>query len=176
MKRPVNSDERLFRLVLLIALFSSLSSTPVLAGSGFCKLRAYVVDHGSDLLNVRQQPGSQSKILGKLPGNADVRILKTEGRWMLIAPVSSASQNIEFQGQGWVFNSFLGLSTRGYDKKTVAVFSKANANSGITGRITSNTSVRLLSCQGEWALVEKNGVRGWLRPKDQCAAPFTTCS
>lgn len=176
MKRCMNSDERLFGSVLLIALFSSLSSTPVLAGSGFCKLRAYVVDRGSDLLNVRNQPNSRSKILGKLPGNADVRILKTAGRWMLIAPVSSASQDIEFQGQGWVFNSFLGLSTRGYGKKTVTVFSKADANSGINGRITSNTPVRLLGCLGEWALVEKNGVRGWLQPKDQCAAPFTTCS
>ena len=162
--------------VVWTILLSSICSTTVLAGSAACKLRAYVVDQGSELLNVRKQPNSRSKILGKLPGNADLKILKTEGNWLLITPVSPADQNIEFQSQGWVFGSFLSLSTRGYGKKTVTVFRKAHANSGIAGRIASNTAVKLLSCQGEWALVEKGRVRGWLPPKDQCAAPFTTCS
>jgi uncharacterized protein YgiM (DUF1202 family) len=167
---------RLSSLVVSTILLSSIYSTTVLAGSTSCKLRSYVVDRGGDLLNVRKYPNSRSQILGKLPGNADLKILKTEGNWMLIMPVSPEQQNIEFQSQGWVFAPFLSLSTRGYGKKTVTVFRKANANSGITGRIASNTSVKLLSCQGGWALVEKGSVRGWLPPKDQCAAPFTTCS
>jgi uncharacterized protein YgiM (DUF1202 family) len=163
-------------LVISTILFSSLCSTTVLAGSTPCKLRAYVVEAGSDLLNVRKQPNSRSQILGKLPGNTDVRVLKTEGNWLLITPVSPAAQKIEFQSQGWVFADFLSLSTRGYGKKTVTVFRKASSSSGGAGRIPSNTSVKLQSCQGEWALVEKDGVRGWLPPKEQCAAPFTTCS
>ena len=163
-------------LVISTILLSFLGMVPVLADAGSCKLRAYVVDRGSDLLNVRKQPNSRSQILGKLPSNTDLKILKTEGNWVLIMPVSPAAQNIKFQSQGWVFTSFLGLSTRGYRKKSVTVFSKATANSDIAGRIPANKSVKLQSCQGEWVLIEKDGVRGWLAPKDQCAAQFTTCS
>jgi uncharacterized protein YgiM (DUF1202 family) len=172
----MNSYFRLLSLVILTALLGTIRSMPVLAGSSACALRAYAIDQGSDLLNVRKQPNSRSRILGTLAGNTDVRILKMEGSWMLIDPVAPSSQNVSFQGRGWVFASFLGLSTRGYGQKTVTVFRRANVNSRIAGRITSSTSVKLLGCQGDWALVEKNGTQGWLSPKDQCAAPFTTCS
>jgi uncharacterized protein YgiM (DUF1202 family) len=168
---------KLFSLAILLpASLNFIYINPVLADNNSCQLRAYVIDKKSDLLNVRTQPNSRSSIVGKLPGNTDVQILKNTGDWMLITPVSSETQNISFQGQGWVFKSLLGLGTRGYGQKSVPVFSKTNSNSRIAGRIPASQPVKLLSCQGRWALIEKNGVRGWLPPKDQCAAALTSCS
>ncbi|MEH1997169.1 MAG: SH3 domain-containing protein [Nostoc sp.] len=43
-------------------------------------------------------------------------------------------------------------------------------------RIPANTIVKLLGCQGDWAQVEYQGVKGWLRRKDQCSAALTSCS
>jgi SH3-like domain-containing protein len=162
--------------ILLTATINFTYSSPVLADYNSCQLRAYVIDKKSDLLNVRSQPNPRSPIVGKLPGNADVQILKTTGDWMLVTPVSPDTQNIEFQGQGWVFKYFIGLGTRGYGKQTVTVFRQANSNSGKAGRIPASRPVKLLNCQGQWALVEKNGVKGWLPSKDQCAAALTSCS
>jgi SH3-like domain-containing protein len=176
MRDYMNFCLKIFNLVVLSIILSSLVANSSLAASNSCKLRAYTVNKGSDFLNVRKQPNSQSLILAKLPGNTEVNVLKTVGNWVMVKPVSPEAQNIEFQGQGWVFTSLLGLSTRGYGKKSVAVFRQANASSAVNGRISSNTSVKLLSCQDDWALVEKGNVRGWLSPKDQCAAPLTTCS
>jgi uncharacterized protein YgiM (DUF1202 family) len=162
-----------FIIAIMINLVNSSSSPAV---SNPCKLRAYTVDQDSDFLNVRKQPNSRSLILAKLPGNTDVNILRTFGNWVLTKPVSPKQQNISLKGQGWVSKSLLGLSTRGYGKKYVTVFRQADISSSINGRISSNTSVKILSCQGQWALVEKGTVRGWLAPKDQCAAWLTTCS
>jgi uncharacterized protein YgiM (DUF1202 family) len=162
--------------ILLTTFLNFIYGSPALANYQSCAIRAYVIDRKSDLLNVRAQPNSLSPILGKLPGNTDVQILRTTGDWMLVTPVSPETQNIAFQGQGWVFKSFLGIGTRGYGQKSVSVFSRASSESRITGRIPASQPVKLLSCDGKWALVEKNSVRGWLPSKNQCAYALTSCS
>jgi uncharacterized protein YgiM (DUF1202 family) len=172
----MNLHLRVYSSVVLTMLLNSLCWIPIAASSDSCDLRAYVVDKGVALLNVRKLPNSRSRILGKLPGNVDVKVLKTEGDWMLITPVSPTTQNLEFHEQGWVSTSLLGLGTRGYGRKTVAVRASPSTNSRIIGNIPSSRSVKLLSCKGSWALVEKNSVRGWLPQKDQCAAALTSCS
>ncbi|MHC5831645.1 MAG: SH3 domain-containing protein, partial [Nostoc sp.] len=37
-------------------------------------------------------------------------------------------------------------------------------------------AVKLLGCQGDWAQVEYQGVKGWLVKEDQCGAALTSCS
>jgi uncharacterized protein YgiM (DUF1202 family) len=172
----MNSSLKKLVFLIIAIMMNLVNSSSLPAVTNSCKLRAYTVDKGSDFLNVRKQPNSRSQILAKLPGNTDVNILRTFGNWVLIKPVSPEQQNISFQGQGWASKSLLGLSTRGYGKKYVSVFKQANISSSINGQISSNTSVKILSCQSDWALVEKGTVRGWLAPKDQCPAALTTCS
>jgi uncharacterized protein YgiM (DUF1202 family) len=172
----MNSYLKFLGLFIPTIMINLVDSSLLLAAANPCKLRAYTVDKGSDFLNVRKQPNSRSPILVKLPGNTDVNILRIVGNWGLIKPISPAEQNITFQGQSWVAISLLGLNTRGYGKRDVAVLKQANANSNVNGRISSNTSVKILSCQGGWAFVEKGRVSGWLAPRDQCAASLTTCS
>ncbi|WP_181985061.1 hypothetical protein [Nostoc sphaeroides] len=43
-------------------------------------------------------------------------------------------------------------------------------------RITANTAVKLLGCQGHWAQVESQGVKDWLTKEYQCGMALTSCS
>jgi uncharacterized protein YgiM (DUF1202 family) len=151
-------------------------ASPALSQSSSCQLQAFVADQDSVGLNVRRYPNSRSQILGKLPRNTEIRASKVQGNWMLISPISPETQNVEFQGQGWVSASFLGLGTRGYGQKTVTIYRQASLTSRTAGNIPSGRSVKLLSCKGSWAQIEKNGSIGWLPYKDQCASPLTSCS
>jgi uncharacterized protein YgiM (DUF1202 family) len=144
--------------------------------SNSCQIKAFVLDQDSTGLNVRKNPNSRSQVVGKLPTNTEVQVLQVQGNWMLISPISPKTQNVEFQGKGWVSRALLGLGTRGYDKTTVPIYSQASWNSRIIGSIPSTKSVKLLSCKGSWAQVEKNGLRGWLPSRYQCAASRTSCS
>lgn len=161
--------------ISFVSLFFAVNSVAQTSSkSTSCEIRAYVIEQDAHGLNVRSSPNS-GQILGVLPANTDVRVFASQGNWMLISPIDSQSQGIKFQGKGWVYIPLLGISTRGYGKNTVAVFVSANYKSKVVGHIPSSRSVKLLSCQGQWALVEKDGVKGWLPPEDQCAAALTTC-
>ncbi|MFM7906828.1 MAG: SH3 domain-containing protein [Microcystis sp.] len=171
-----------FQLVFLAVLvftgcFISLlgSDSSAQTQSSPCQIRAYVIDQDSRGLNVRSNPNSRSRILGVLPANTDVRVFTYRGNWMLISPIDPKSQGIQFQGRGWVYMPLLGTGTRGYGKDSVVVFANANYQSKVVGRIPSSRPVQLLGCRGEWAFVQKEGVKGWLPPEDQCAAALTTC-
>lgn len=159
-------------LPLTIIAFPSLA----VPQSNSCQIQAFVMDQDSGGLNIRRKPNSRSQILGKLPTNTEVRVLKVQSDWMLVSPISPKTQNVEFQGQGWVSTALLGLGTRGYGKKTVAIYRQASINSRISGSIPSARFVKLLSCKNSWAQVEKNGLRGWLPSRDQCAVSKTSCS
>jgi len=160
-------------LIGFFALFEN-SNTFAQTKQISCQIRAYVIDQDSHGLNIRSIPNS-GQILGVLPANTDVQVFASQGNWMLVSPIDPKSQGIKFQGKGWVYVPLLGLSTRGYDKNTVSVFASANYKSKVVGQIPSSRPVKLLSCQGQWAFVEKDGIKGWLPREDQCAAALTTC-
>ncbi len=136
-----------------------------------CDIFAYVTDTSPRGLNVRNGGSINNKILGQVPKNATVKIIAVANKW---AKITNASDG--FQGNGWVFVPKLGMSTRGYSTNGVNVYSSANQQSRKVGRVASNVNVKLLSCQNDWALVEYQGVQGWLAKADQCGAALTTCS
>jgi uncharacterized protein YgiM (DUF1202 family) len=152
---------------------TSLAQTP--AKSTPCQIRAYVKDKDPQGLNVRTAPSSASAIIGNLPTNTEVKVFASKGTWMLVSPLAPNLHGIKFQGRGWVYTPLLGISTRGYDRNNVSVFARASYQSAVVGQIPSSKPVNLLSCQGQWALVEKQRISGWLPPQEQCSAALTTC-
>lgn len=160
-------------ILTLLCSTTSLAQTYLKATP--CQIRAYVIDKDPQGLNVRNDPSSRSGIIGRLPINTEVEVFTSQGNWMLISPLAPNFQRIKFQGRGWVYVPLLGIGTGGYDRDSVAVFARASYQSKVAGKIPSSRPVKLLSCQGQWALVEKQGVKGWLPPQDQCAAALTTC-
>lgn len=142
-----------------------------------CQIGAYITDKDPNGLNVRSEPNSQSKIIDSLPTNSlavIVDLTAAQGDWVQISKAQSPGR-LEFQGSGWVYAPLLGTSTRGYNTKSVSVYQSANNQTEAIGRIPTQRSVKLLSCDRDWALVEYQGLKGWIEPESQCANPLTTC-
>ncbi|MBR8827526.1 MAG: SH3 domain-containing protein [Gomphosphaeria aponina SAG 52.96 = DSM 107014] len=140
-----------------------------------CQTRAYVIDPDPQGLNVRNQPNSQSEIIGNLPLYTEVNVLEHQNNWLFISPINPELQEVDFQGEGWVYASLLGLNTRGYNSNNVALYSEPRETSEVVGYAESSSSVTMVSCSGEWVLVRSKNIQGWLNPEEQCAAALTTC-
>jgi uncharacterized protein YgiM (DUF1202 family) len=136
-----------------------------------CDIFAYVTDTDSQPLNVRSGASTNKKILGQIPINETVQVIGAVRNWVQITNASDG-----FQGTGWVFVPKLGLTTRGYGTNGVDIYTNTSQKSRKAARIPANTPVKLLGCQGDWAQVEYQGVKGWLTRQDQCGAALTSCS
>jgi uncharacterized protein YraI len=142
-----------------------------------CQMSAYIIDKDPKGLNVRSGPGSSYEIIGKLPTTplaVFVELTASQGDWVQLSKARSP-EKAEFQGTGWVYAQLLGTSTRGYGSKGVSVYASANTQSPVVGRIPEHKSVTLLGCDRAWALVEYEGLSGWIAPDAQCPNPLTTC-
>ena len=143
-----------------------------------CQINAFVIDKDPKGLNVRSGPGSRYDIIGKLPTTTVaviVDITAAQGDWVRLSKAQSV-EKIEFQGTGWVYAQLLGTSTRGYGSKGVSVYASADTQSSVIGRIPDQRGVKLLGCDQSWALVEYEGLKGWIAREAQCPNPLTTCS
>jgi uncharacterized protein YgiM (DUF1202 family) len=136
-----------------------------------CDLFAYVIDTDSQSLNVRSSANTNKTILGQIPINETVQVIGAAGDWVQITNASNG-----FKGTGWVFVSKLGLTTQGYGTNGVDLYTTTSQKSQKVARVPSNTAVKLLGCQRDWAQVEYQSVKGWLTKKDQCGAALTSCS
>lgn len=142
-----------------------------------CQISAYVIDKDPKGLNVRSGPGERYKIVGNLPTNTIgviVNLSASQGDWVQLTKAESP-EKIEFQGTGWVYTQLLGTSTRGYGTQGVSLYPSASTQSSAISRIPPQRNVKLLSCAQSWALVEYEGLKGWIAPDAQCPNPLTTC-
>lgn len=136
-----------------------------------CDILAYVTDTDPQGLNVRSGASARNRILGQIPIHETVQIIAASGKWVEITNASDG-----FQGTGWVFVQNLGISTRGYATNGVDIYAVANQQSRKVGKIPPGENIKLLGCQGDWAQIEYQGVKGWLAREDQCGAALTSCS
>lgn len=172
-----------FILAAVILYSSALTTDRTLASTADqlpskdqCETKAYVIDNTG--LNIRRQPNTSSKILAKLPKSIEVNILGRKRDWSLISIISPKAQKVSFHDEGWVFSSKLGVSSKGYDRKSVSLYSRPSVRSTVTGNISPNSEATVLGCSGRWLEVENksNQTRGWLEPNQQCSAAETSCS
>ncbi|AFZ18896.1 SH3 domain-containing protein [Allocoleopsis franciscana] len=142
-----------------------------------CDITAFVIDKDPKGVNVRSGAGESQKVIGNLPTTTIgviVDITGSKGNWVQISKAESPDK-VEFQGTGWVHSQLLGTSTRGYGTQGVSVYKSANTQSSVMGRIPPATGVKLLGCSQSWALVEHEGLKGWIEPEAQCGNPLSTC-
>ncbi|MCP6758629.1 MAG: SH3 domain-containing protein [Fischerella sp. CENA71] len=136
-----------------------------------CDISAYVITKNPQGLNVRSGASPTQRILGKIATNETVKIIAASGKWVKITDITG-----DFKGTGWVYLEMLGISSRGYGTDGVNLYSNADQKSHKIGKVPPSTNVKLLACQGEWAQVEYQGIKGWLASEDQCGAALTSCS
>lgn len=142
-----------------------------------CQISAYLIDRDPQGLNVRNAPNPNAQVIKKLPTydeDTTVAITASQGNWVQISQAED-DDGIVFQGKGWVYASMLGTSTRGYGTRGVSVYTQPNNRSRVVGRIRDQQSVKLLSCDRQWAYVSYEKIQGWLAPTDQCPNALTTC-
>jgi uncharacterized protein YgiM (DUF1202 family) len=154
------------------------SQTDKLAPENQCSTKAYVADFSEKGLNIRRQPNSSGKVLGRLPKNTKVNLLGVQGNWILISVVDPSAQRVTFLGEGWVYNSLLGVDTTGYGQKSVNLYSRPSLRSKVSAKIPADSSMTIISCAGRWLKVETKNhqQKGWLEPNQQCSAAETSCS
>lgn len=147
-----------------------------------CNIGAYVIDEDPQGLNVRSGPGTNYKVIAKLPTDIDiaeveVRIAASVGNWVMITQaIDPGTDQIKFQGRGWVYAPLLGTSpaVRG---QYISVYANPRKNSRKVGKIPSNTvTLTLNTCSGEWVKIEHKSIKGWLAPENQCPTLITNCS
>ncbi|HEY9675030.1 MAG TPA: SH3 domain-containing protein [Waterburya sp.] len=164
---------------------SALDNTPIATSPNSptdaqrtCRISAYVIDKDPKGVNVRSGPGKDYNIVGNLPTTtiavfAD--LAASQGSWVQLTKAVDPQEKVEFQGTGWVYAQLLGTTTRGYGTQGVSVYSSADTQSSVIGRIPPSTGVTLLGCDQKWALVDYQGTKGWIAPDAQCPNPLTTC-
>jgi Bacterial SH3 domain len=176
-----------FSHLLAAVVFSSSIVTTDLALAGQaerlppehqCLAKAYVLDPSQKGLNVRQKPNLSGKILARLPKSTEINVLGMQGQWLLISAIDPVAQKVAFRDEGWVYGSLLGVSSTGYEEKSVSLYSQPSFRSRVVGNIPPNSSNIILGCSGKWLKVKTQNHRqsGWLAPNRQCAAAYTTCS
>ncbi len=158
---------------LLLVFRESTLAVNSPSNSVSCQISAYVIDTDPRGLNVRQSPGINSSIIGQLSLHTGVHISFGRGDWLFVSSWNSEENHL--MEKGWVFASLLGLYTRGYGQKSVPLYEQPTENSNILGQVPSDREVTLLGCSGQWALVKKGNIQGWLEPSQQCPSPVTTC-
>src|SRR5262249_15095440 len=107
--------------------------------------------------------------------------------WFLIEGAEPPGQDYEdarvypknhprpYSGRGWVARNKVGANFANGQTRTGGLFQAPNTDARWTpvDRIDADGSPdRILACSGVWALVEKNGVRGWWR--HLCSNQVTT--
>ncbi len=145
-----------------------------------CRFDAYIIDKDPQGLNVRSSPGSNQRVIAKIPTNTEgviATVSACQGDWVQISQAETIGGKAVFSGKkGWVYAPLLGTSTRGYGSKGgVFVYASPSSQSRKLGKIPATTQVKLLGGNGQWAFVEYKNLKGWLAPEEQCGNPVTTC-
>jgi len=150
-----------------------------------CSIEAYVIDIDPNGLNVRRQPSVKSKVLVTLKQkpNTDldfivVYVTGYSNGWVKIARAEDMDGEGLFDDIGWVSAKMVATSTKGdngnYNKPST-LYAQANSKKKI-GTIPSETEVMIIGFTCGWVKVSSQGKIGWIRTRDICGNPVTTCS
>jgi len=167
-------------LVYVVGSALTIVGCQTQATEQLCQTQAYVIDQDPSGLNVRTEPNSESKVIGTLPLYTEVDVVNYQGNWLLVSAIDPELQGVEFQEEGWVYASLMGLNVRGYGSGSVSLYAEPDTTSKELGQVASSSAVTFVSCDGEWVKVRQKVrqdiLEGWLEPDQQCAAALTSCS
>jgi SH3-like domain-containing protein len=168
----------IFSSSIMFSNITSVALADLLPSENQCSTKAYVIDPSENGLNVRFQPSSSGKVLGRLPKSTVVNVLGMQGNWILISVLDPSAQKVFFRRKGWVYGSLLGVSVSGYERKTVNLYSRPSLRSMVSAKVSPSSSTTILGCSGKWLRVETKNhqQKGWLEPNQQCASAETSCS
>lgn len=166
--------KKIFFLIGVLSFILPVNSFSQAKPTTACSITAYVIDKDPNGLNVRSGAGKTFDILGQIMPDSDGVMLEVKGAtgsWLLIENAETLSGAETFSGQGWVFASMLGTSTRLKSK----LYSKPDSKSKALATVPTESEVTIVGCKGDWVKVKYGSRQGWLAPENQCGSPVTTC-
>lgn len=149
-----------------------------------CSFSAWVIDKDVNGLNVRETPGTNGNIIGKLKyANDDdeivmVRIIGYSNGWVKINGAETVGGEEQFSGIGWVSAKMVTISTEqhnGNAGKPVPLYIQPKTSSKKVGTIPSDVNVQIVGFDCFGLKVTYKTKTGWLSANDMCGNPVTTC-
>jgi hypothetical protein len=142
-----------------------------------CSVEAFIEDPDTTGTNIRVAPkGALLEVLH--PSREEVGTMQLEiecsrDGWLRVGIPSGKD--------GWIFGGLMAMGTRNYDGSELALYSKPDTLSAVSGVLHGESLVFVKGCRGSWAYVEYKSekgtvVKGWFRPDMQCASPVTNCN
>ena len=157
------------------------------AGTVPCNLGVYSSERDPKGLNVRAEPSVKARVLGTLPPPFKIR--RSDADQPDAKPPDKECEPDRplkfpkvYAGRGWVAANKVGASFANGGARHGGLLQAPHVDARWT-RVTDrhgneigpdSSPDRILTCSGLWALVEKNGVRGWWR--NLCSNQVTNCS
>lgn len=142
-------------IVMILALFSTGIS---LAQTGTIK--------GSNFLNLRESPSTNSNLVVRMPGDASFEILGEEGDWYRVQYQDYtgyvSKQYVEVQNQTANPDIAPVANAKGIVNKNSDVYVLPLLNSTKISTISSGTEVLVVSITGKWAYVQTDTTSGWI--------------
>lgn len=169
--------------MLIAAVVLTISANGfVQAKESSCNVSAYVKDAGAAGLNVRAGAGTNFKVIGVIPFDADgtvVKITASSGKWFKISGAHNAGGESVFDKAGWVYAPSLAVTALDNGKQ-VSVFTSNSKKGGIISTLRGGDETLLEGCAGAWLKITVQGsarpFSGWLTPGSYCANPWNSCS
>jgi Uncharacterized protein conserved in bacteria len=141
-----------------------------------CDISTYISDQDPNGTNIRAKANKNSAIVKTIQsGDVVVAITGFSNGWFEIskAELVGDSDDVLFQGRGWIHSSLIGIDVAAPDPR---LYAEPRKGSGILMKLKPDESrLTLLACQGEWVKVQTSGKIGWLSHEGQCGNPLTTC-
>jgi hypothetical protein len=176
--------QTLKRSVLLILALAACA-LPVVAQTEepSCSIQAWVKDRDPNGLNVRDKPAVTGKIVAKLKVDAEseeilVNVIGYSNGWLKISGAEKLAGGSVFDGIGWVSAKMIETGTKGspnYDSPA-PIYAVANTSSKKAGTIPSEALIQIDGFKCGWIKALYKGKTGWLRVRNICGSPVTTCN
>jgi len=156
------------------AALSLILAVPAAAGDAIvaCDFNVFPIDRDPKGTNVRSGPGPENRVLATI-GDQDSEIAVTgvSGKWLRIHHAESVEGKVFLDGEGWLFASLMGVTSR----RAIKLHAAPDADSAVVGSMAADNQGTVLSCTGKWVQVQAGQIKGWMAPETHCGNPVTTC-
>ena len=141
-------------ILLVLFIFTSVDDA-VLAKSNQTKI-------ASDFINVRSGPGLSYEVVDALKRDEQVEVISTSGDWL----------EVKHNGQtGWIASWLTTSTDESVPAKSTDIIAQTDAlnfrenpsvDAAILTRMNAGDTAALISRNGDWLLVQFNGMNGWV--------------
>ncbi len=145
------------------------------------EMEVYLSDNSGSPTNIREVPGGDVDLVLPVDDDYLFEVIGFKDGWFKIKSIwaSGGDEFVMTDNEGWIHRSVVGVGTRNYGGQELSVYKEADPDSGISGFIQEETSLKILDVCDDWVKVEFNQagevIEGWIEKEWVCGNPVTNC-